>query len=232
MSRRTRILVPVDVQAYVVPEGGAEETVAVTGDVEQGPGAVRGRHAEGARGAPALGDAGRAAPRRPRRGVPLAGAARAAGPVGRRPHPPAGRASGRCWPPAGWSTPAPHVVTPLPAFTGPATGLRRGRARPDHGLHVRRRVDLVVRRVRPPLHLPRHRWPTCRHCAEAAQDRLPRRPGGLHGGRLVERRVPRPAHRCPRAGRARQRPGRAGLAGRPRRATTPRSSRRTAASSG
>ena len=35
MSRRTRILVPVDVQAYVVPEGGAEETVAVTGDVER-----------------------------------------------------------------------------------------------------------------------------------------------------------------------------------------------------
>ena len=37
MSRRTRILVPVDVQAYVVPRGGAEETVAVSGDLETDP---------------------------------------------------------------------------------------------------------------------------------------------------------------------------------------------------
>ncbi|MFC7496389.1 MULTISPECIES: hypothetical protein [unclassified Nocardioides] len=37
MSRRTRILVPVDVQAYVVPEGGVEETVAVTGDRDTDP---------------------------------------------------------------------------------------------------------------------------------------------------------------------------------------------------
>ncbi len=37
MSRRTRILVPVDVQAYVVPPGGSEETVPVVGDVQTDP---------------------------------------------------------------------------------------------------------------------------------------------------------------------------------------------------
>jgi hypothetical protein len=37
MSRRTRILVPVDVQAYVVPPGGSEETVPIVGDVQSDP---------------------------------------------------------------------------------------------------------------------------------------------------------------------------------------------------
>lgn len=37
LSRRTRILVPIDVQAYVVPVGGAEPTVDVVGDPDTDP---------------------------------------------------------------------------------------------------------------------------------------------------------------------------------------------------
>lgn len=37
LSRRTRILVPIDVQAYVVPTGGTEPTVDIVGDPETDP---------------------------------------------------------------------------------------------------------------------------------------------------------------------------------------------------
>ena len=56
LSRRSRLLVPVDVQAYVVAAGGAEPVVPLTGGAGR-PGPVRGWVAVAGRGAPALGHA-------------------------------------------------------------------------------------------------------------------------------------------------------------------------------
>lgn len=133
LSRRTRILVPVDVQAYVVPDGGLEETVDVGGDpaTEQRPFAAGAPKPPGVHLHWAMPDALLAGghdestrspvmPSLPDQWVVV----RTLQPVGLRQVVA-----------TGWVVDArSQVVTPLPAFTGAATALPDGAAATLDGL--------------------------------------------------------------------------------------------------
>jgi len=126
LSRRTRILVPIDVQAYVVPVGGTEPTVDLVGDPEDDPapfgaGSARpvGVHLHWAM-PDALLRAARPDPARPKPELPSLPdqwvVVRTLQPVGHR------QVLA-----TGWVVDArTQVVTPLPAFTGPAATLPTG----------------------------------------------------------------------------------------------------------
>ena len=121
LSRRTRILVPIDVQAYVVPVGGTEPTVDLVGDPEDDPapfgdGAARpvGVHLHWAM-PDALLRTARPDPARPKPELPSLPdqwvVVRTLQPVGHR------QVLA-----TGWVIDArTRMVTPLPAFTGPAS---------------------------------------------------------------------------------------------------------------
>ena len=219
LPRTRRVLVPVDVQAYVVPAGGGEPVVAVSGGPEDPeplqagasgePGVhlhwampdalVTGRHDT------ATGDL--VLPELPDRFVVL----RQLYPVGSRTVQRHRLGAGR---------PLRHGGAARRLHGHVHTG--RGRARPHAARrHVRRIavVDRHLRRLPQPVRAAR---PADRP-AEAARPgagRLRRRPGVVHRRRLVERHHARPAGRRARPGPARvgaRRPRLVGLARRQRR---------------
>ncbi len=126
LSRRTRILVPIDVQAYVVPAGGTEPTVDLLGDPQSDPapfgaGAARatGVHLHWAM-PDALLAAARPDPANPKPQLPQLPdqwvVVRTLQPVGHT------QVLA-----TGWVVDArTKVVTPLPLFTGPAASLPNG----------------------------------------------------------------------------------------------------------